>query len=397
MPIASKVFFSLTAAIILELASGCVKDTAPLDESAPATELSARVRGGSPNAAIATAHTVNVDTSALTYTSFRIPDVAAMPFIDGATSPPVDLSEGRHSFQQAGGYFADFTFEVNPDGTVDYSDEFAGFLSGRGTSTLVVTGRLIHVDATGLSHGLLPLFGGARTFLMPDSVHDIRLVPASHYGFQPGGGIVANFQLKVDLSGNTIVDPQYAGFASASGNTVTIHGYTINIDGRALSHDLLPISLGGYTKGFLPRASVNQVTVIPSAGHRFQPTGGIVADLRYTVDLSGMVTVDSVYAGFASADGNTLRIKGYPVLIDATDADSDLVSLLGIPVKTEAHRYLFAVLIPCNGYGLQTTHGVFAHGFNVLRDGSVTFDSAVTGKLLVSTVPRLEIHGSTPF
>lgn len=133
---------------------------------------------------------IHINTAALTYPQFLIP--GKTNFMDGSTSPAIDLSAGIYNFQQASGYYADFSFEVKTDGTVDYSDVYAGFLGGRGTPTLVVSGFLIHFDATALSHGLLPMIAGAA-FLAPDSPHDLRLVPAFHYGFQPGSGIGANF------------------------------------------------------------------------------------------------------------------------------------------------------------------------------------------------------------
>ena len=56
-----------------------------------------------------------------------------------------------------------------------------------------------------------------------------------------------------------------------------MQGVTINIDGRALSHDLLPIGIGiAGPNTFLSRAIVNQLTVIPGSGYGFQPGSGIV-------------------------------------------------------------------------------------------------------------------------
>src|SRR5262249_27704287 len=159
---------------------------------------------------------------------------------------------------------------------------------------------------------------------------------------------------------------QYAGFASVIGNTLKITGYTVTIDGTALSHDLLPISLAGYTDGFLSRSSTHQLTLIPAAGYTFQPGSGIVADMAYTVDTDGSITFPATCSEFLSAQApSTLVVRGYPILVDATAADSDLLSLVNVAVKVEAHRYVFAVLVPCQSYGLQTANGIFAHGFNV--------------------------------
>jgi hypothetical protein len=427
--------------------------------------------------------TIQIDTSQLSYPEFLIPGVTPA-FLNGATTPSITLAPGTYSFQQASGYFADFTFTVDAAGHVGFDPRFNGFLQGAGTSRLVIVGFPIHLVATALDHDLLPMVAGAGV-LSHTSAHDLRLVPASHYGFQPGSGIVAAFEFGLDLSGHVVVNAAYSSFASASGSTLTITGHRIQVDARALSHDLLPISLLGYTGGSLPRASVNQLTLIPASGYDFQPGSGIVASFLYAINAAGSVVVDPAYASFASAAGSTLTIRGhtihidgrglshdllpisligytggflprasinqltlipavgytfqpgsgivadmnytvgvdgnvsfpvscngflagsgtdtlivggYPVLVDATLADSNLLSIINaVGVVAEARRYLFAVLIPAEGYAPQTAHGVLSHGFGIQRDGSVIFDPGVAGHYVLTTIPRLEIHGATPF
>jgi hypothetical protein len=187
------------------------------------------------------------------------------------------------------------------------------------------------------------------------------------------------------------VDPKYSSFASATSSILTIRGHTIHIDGRGLSHDLLPISLLGYTGGFLSRASVNQLTLIPAVGYTFQPGSGIVADMTYTVGLDGTVSFPASCSGFLGGSGtDTLIVGGYPVLVDATLADSDLLSIVNaVGVVAEARRYLFAILVPAEGYAPQTAHGIL-HGFGIQRDGSVNFDGSITGHYVLTTIPRLE-------
>ena len=426
--------------------------------------------------------TIQIDTTQLTWTLFLIPGVTPT-FLDGATVPSVTLAPGTYSFQQASGYFADFTFTVDASGNVGFDPQFAGFLQGAGTPTLIVTGFPIHLDGTALDHDLLPIVAGAQ-ILSHLTAHDLRVVPASHYDFQPGSGIVAAFQFGVDLQGNVVVDPSYSLFATAGGSTLTIAGFTISIDGRSLSHDLLPVSLLGYTRGPLPRATVNQLTLIPASGYDFQPGSGLVATFAYQVNAAGDVVVDPQFSGFATASGSTLTINGYtididgmglshdlfpisllgytggflprtqvnqltlipavgygfqpgsgivadmnytvgidgkvgfpvscngflsgsgtatlvvdgyPLLVDTVHADGNLLSLVNIGVFAEAPRYLFAVLVPAEGYDPQTVNGVFSHGFGVQRDGSITFDPSVAGRYVLTTIPRLEIHGTTPF
>jgi hypothetical protein len=152
-------------------------------------------------------------------------------------------------------------------------------------------------------------------------------------------------------------------------------------DGTALDHDLLPVGLVGSSE-FLPRATVHQLTVIPAAGYGFQPGSGIVADLQYGVARDGSVQLGPEFGGFAAATGNTLLLRGHPIVIDATHADSDLVGIANLGFSPQSPRELSAVLLPAR-YIPQTINGVFATGFNIERDGTITFDPAASGRYVV--------------
>jgi hypothetical protein len=194
------------------------------------------------------------------------------------------------------------------------------------------------------------------------------LLPSSGYQLDGGSGHL-DFALARD--GSVQLAPEFAGFAAAAGNTLTIRGHRVSIDGTALDHDLLPVGLAGAGQ-FLPRATVHQLTVIPAAGYGFQPGSGIVADLQYGVARDGSVQLAPEVAGFAAAAGNTLVLRGYPIVIDATQADSDLVGIANLGLSPQSSRELSAVLLPARNYIPQTINGVFATGFNIGRDGTIT-------------------------
>jgi hypothetical protein len=338
---------------------------------------------------------ISIDTSALTFSTFLIP--GQTDFLDGAIAVTITLPAGIYSFQQSSGSFANFQFEVTAAGLLDYDAKFDSFLNGRGTSTLTIGGFAITLDISALSHHLLPIVAGSKDFLTPDVIHTLVLVPSSSYGFQPGSGLVANFEFEVDLNGNVAIDPKYAGFATGTGTKrVTIQGYVIEIDGRRLSHDLLPLIARAQNE-FLPATVVNSLTLIPASYYGFQPGSGIVADMVFSVELDGLVDYPSSCDGFLQGRGSALLVlSGYPVLIDATQADSDLVGLVDIAQAAQAARFLLGVLLPCNGYRIQTRNGVFAQNFILDRSGRVTVDASVAGRMVVSTVPRVEVIGTTP-
>jgi hypothetical protein len=336
-----------------------------------------------------------IDTSELTFPWFTIP--GHTPFLDGSTSPTVNLPAGTYSFQQYSGYFADFQFRVTESGTVDYDTAFNDFLGGQGTSRLKVGGFAIEVDGTRLSHGLLPMMAGGGSFLMSDAVHRLVLVPASHYGFHPTSGVVASFEFGVDLRGNVVVGSAYSGFAEGAGTRrLTIRGYPIRVDGRMLTNGLYPM-IPRLVSDFLPRTAVNTLTLIPAVNYGFQPGSGIVADMSYSVGLDGCLDYPASCDDFLRGrGGDTLTLLGYPVLVDARRADGDLVGLVDTMLRAQEPRFLLGVLLPCQHYRLQTVNGVFNHVFAVERDGTVRTDSAVAGRMVVNTVPRVEIRGWTP-
>jgi hypothetical protein len=340
---------------------------------------------------------ITIDTSALAVTNFLIPEqLPPTDFQDGAVLPTVMLPAGTYSFQQDSGNIASFQFEVTATGTLDYSPQFDTFLSGRGTSTLKLNGFAITLDGTVLSHGLLLL--NTKDFLMPDRVHNLRLVPAPFYGFLAGSGVVANFAFQVDLDGNLVIDPKLAGFADGTGtNSLTIRGYVIQFDGRRLTHDLLPL-INLIKNDFLPATAVNSLTLIPSDNYGFQPGSGIVADMSFSVGLDGLVDFPISCNGFLQGRGSALLVLlGYPVLVDATQADSDLVGLVDTGQQAQAPRFLLGVLLPsATGYRLQSVNGVFSQPFFLDRNGVVTVNTIAAGRMVISTIPRVEVIGATP-
>jgi hypothetical protein len=273
---------------------------------------------------------------------------------------------------------ADLGLTLDPQGGIGLRQQDAG-LATTAPGRLAITGLRISLDFTALDHDLYPLgFDNGGLFLSRSSVHELALLPAEGYGFQPGSGIVADFSYAVTRQGTVTVDPAEAGFARADGLTLTITGYRIAIDGTALDHDLYPVGIAGAGQ-FLPRAAVNHLTVIPAAGYGFQPGSGIVADFAYAVTRQGTVTIDPAETGFAAAIDQTLLIQGYRLVLDATDADSNLVGIVQVPWPPQTPRTLEMTLIPCAGYIPQTDNGTFATGFTLGTDGTITVPPTATG------------------
>ncbi|MGH3567958.1 MAG: hypothetical protein ACRDRH_18390 [Pseudonocardia sp.] len=290
---------------------------------------------------------IRIDTGALSYPQFLIP--GKTDFLNGSDGVVIDLDPGPYHFQQWSGWFTSLTFAVTEAGTVDYPAALDGFLSGRGTTTLTVLGLNVTLDARTLDHDLLPMIVGASD-LSRTQAHLLRLVPSDGYGFQPASGIVADFRFQLMPDGQVVIDPRFSGFAQGGPGTVTVSGYPVTIDARALSHDLLPVSMLGGPRP-LPRAQVNVFTYIPAAGYGFQPASGVVADFSFELSADGVVSVPPRFGRFAEAQGRTLVVRGYPVTVDMRDTGRQVVpSLLGDQPALPPDRAHVLILIPASAH-----------------------------------------------
>ncbi|MFH8838482.1 peptidoglycan-binding protein [Streptomyces sp. NPDC017868] len=342
---------------------------------------------------------IRMDGTALSHDVVPTGLVGAERFLSrGSVNGLTVLPATGYGFQPGSGIVADLQYGVSRDGQVTVGPEFAGFASVAG-DTLVLRGYRIRVDGTALSHDVVPTgLVGAERFLSRGSVNALTVLPATGYGFQPGSGIVADLQYGVSRDGQVTVGPEFAGFALTVGDTLALRGYKVRIDGTALSHDLFPLGMA-RSDDVLPRGSVNELTLLPAAGYGFQPGPGVVADLQFEVGRDGQVGVASQFAGCASAAADTLVLHGYPVLIDATAADSDLFGLDNIFAATPgpppfrySNRQAEFVLLPAPGYLPRTAHGVLSRGFDLERDGTLTFPYATAGRY--SAEPPTSPHPS---
>jgi hypothetical protein len=128
---------------------------------------------------------------------------------------------------------------------VDYAAEDEGVLGGRGTSTLVVKGATIHVDATALSSESIGLDG--IDWFPNGSVLTLTLLPGRHSFYTPthlGGPNYTWFVIKRDLT----VDYEHALNSVLAGrgtNTLLVRGAVIFVDARIISNGLLSVDVSG--------------------------------------------------------------------------------------------------------------------------------------------------------
>src|SRR5271166_4874870 len=95
---------------------------------------------------------INIDATRLNFfRSFAIPGVTG-DLLDATTVQTVQFAPGDYNYQFWPGLpYADFKFTITPQGTVDYDHSCDAFLSGRGTTTLQLSGLEVTLDALSLT------------------------------------------------------------------------------------------------------------------------------------------------------------------------------------------------------------------------------------------------------
>ncbi|MEU8679431.1 hypothetical protein [Streptomyces sp. NPDC048560] len=88
--------------------------------------------------------------------------------------------------------------------------------------------------------------------------------------------------------GRIALDPRYSRFAVASWRTLTISGFVVTVDGRALPHDLMP-ELLGWSAGVLSGSVAHQVTLIPAAVYVLTAVGVPGVRFQFSLGVDGVI------------------------------------------------------------------------------------------------------------
>lgn len=250
---------------------------------------------------------INVDATGLVYKLFIIPEKQT-GWIDSRAVQTLMLEPGSYSFQIASGYYADFTFNVTPDGKVEYPQSLdvnapsgqagqKGFLAGRGTSTLKIVGMTVTLDARYLAGS-----GILLVIAHPDwmTYKTCQMVPASFYAVQQSPGAVADFRFKLGADGNFSYEADFDlsrnGFLAGNGTSkLEFLGYPLLVDARAA---------GGAGVGIRPVGTpvtptgVQFANLLPASGFTLQIKSGPSAIPAFNLDAQGNFSFDSSSAKY---------------------------------------------------------------------------------------------------
>ena len=250
---------------------------------------------------------IQVDATRLVYHDFIIPNITAA-WTDASTVQTLSMPAGTYSFQVGSGYYCDFTFEVTSAGLIAYDPKYGTFLAGAGTSTLVLNGFKVTIDARylpgqGLILSDIPLINNTTDWI---SLKTMNMLPASYYSVQQGSGIVCNLSFQLDGSGHfqyaANFDVAKGGFLQGAGtSTLVFLGYPLLVDSRGT--DGSGVALQPVTWGVpFAYSDVLFVNILPAAGFRLQLVSGLVTGAGFDMDQTGKITLQQQLPEVLSLD-----------------------------------------------------------------------------------------------
>ncbi|MEW6429928.1 MAG: hypothetical protein AB1730_00355 [Myxococcota bacterium] len=281
-----------------------------------------------------------------------------------------DLAPGAYTFQDNTNVRFDFT--VTAAGTVDYPAVADGFVSGRGTPSLVIAGYPVTVDATALATASTFIAGG-KAYHPRATPWVLRAMPGTYLMLSTTGG---SMHFDITPAGALTVAPADAAAATVSGTTLVLSGLPVTFDATAL--EASPFFLAGGAFSY-PATGPQTVRLLPGAAtfvdstlHRF--------DL--TLSQTGAVQVEPGVASAVSVAGTVVTVSGLAITIDASAIGDGAVSWglsggrhNGAPSPLSGAQTVR--LLPGSGpYTWVTAAQVQSFQFTVDASGAVTYPSA---------------------
>ncbi|MBI4468229.1 MAG: hypothetical protein HY650_02795, partial [Acidobacteria bacterium] len=176
--------------------------------------------------AAAQTFSITFNATTLTAQDFSILPVGSGSSGSGSTSIITTLSllPGTYTFRAPGNSEIFFLFTVTNSGTVDYDSALDGFVSGRGNSTLAVSGFPITFDARTLTSADFSIISESFFSGLASAVTTLRLLPGL-YTFKAPGNSEIFFFFTVTNSGTVDFDSALDGFVGGRGSsTLAVSG-----------------------------------------------------------------------------------------------------------------------------------------------------------------------------
>jgi hypothetical protein len=259
-------------------------------------------------------------------------------------------------------------FTVTSQDTVTYDASADAYLDGRDSSTLVIRGMDVTIDARQLT-GMSMILNYLTSNLPLSSTHTVRVVPGSQM-LQVGNDTIAftvtpQDTVTYDASADAYLDGR-------DSSTLVIRGMDVTIDARPLTAVNFFIS---YLTPYLDPTVTHTIRVVPGY-QQFEVGYNIVG---FTVTPQGTITYDGTEAAFVSGQGtSTLVVQGFPVAIDARALTGVTFSLNFISTALDPATVQSLRLVPGEEI-LQTSDGAHTASFTITPTGTVDYDPILTG------------------
>jgi hypothetical protein len=235
-------------------------------------------------------------------------------YFDSSAEFTVRLAPGPYAVwsQAQGGVLGMFT--VRPDGKVDYAVGRDTTFEGRGSSTLVLKAYPVTIDGRSLSPQKIAL-GSLTDYVDIGTPIQVQLAPGPYVvNSQAQSDAVGVFTVRPD--GNVDYDGSENGvFAGRGSHTLGLRGYTVSVDGTALSPQNIAVT---YLTDYFDSRTSHSLRLVPG---RYLVQSQAQADVvgAFRVTNAGKIdyesSAESIFAGRGSS---TLQLLAYPISIDAT-------------------------------------------------------------------------------
>jgi hypothetical protein len=248
-----------------------------------------------------------IDARGLNAPTLRLDNVV----ISTRTLSTFSLGVGSHTLTTTEGLGNSLAFYVAADGTVDYDPSLNGLLSGRGTTTLVVHGVTVTIDARALSYHSLVV---DNTIVSPTAqAFTFTGLPGRAILSDPSGS-TQSVPFTLGADGTVSYDPSLEGLLTGKGTkALTVHGIAVTIDARALSYK----AVAADNTVVAPTAQPFSFTGLPGSLTLADPSGS-TQHVTFTLAADGTVdyapSLNSILTGKGT---KALTVHGVAVTIDA--------------------------------------------------------------------------------
>jgi hypothetical protein len=255
-------------------------------------------------------------------------------------------------------------FDVTMDGKVDFDPGLA-YLSGRGTSTLVLDGHAVTVDPTGIS-GSWALRGVTTSWLSTSKPVTVTVMPGQYVlsSWDSTHGTVT-----VTPDGVFDFDPALAHLSGRGTSTLVLHGHAVTVDPTGISGLWGLRGLVGWKDTSKP------VTVTAMPGQyvlsTWDSTHGTV-----TVTPDGVFDFDPALAHLSGRGTSTLVLHGHAVTVDPTRI-SGLWAIRGVAGWLDTSKPVTVTVMP-GQYHFEAPDPGLEFVFTVTPAGTIDYDPSLT-------------------